>query len=474
MIMQQFGMLMRPMTDAPRPLWGSRVTAPLTAVAAELSTSVAIDRALAPYDVLASRAHLAELEGLGLIDDAAAADLDEALSTVAMAIENGTFEWRDELEDVHMHVEAALRDAVGPELAGNLQAGRSRNEEVVTDERLWLLDAARRIDASLASCIETLTRRAEEHLETILPAHTHTQPAQPMLLAHHLLAHAEGLARDRERFAAAAHRLDRSPAGSGASVGSGLAINRERVAKGIGFSAISTNSLDAVADRDYALEMVSAAAIATVHLSRIGADLVLWSTPYFGFARISDGYATGSSMLPNKRNPDIAELVRGRAARTNGALGSMLGVISGLPLGYHRDLQEMRGPMLEAIGSLELCLAAVDGMLAEVEFDSDAMRRAAESGHALATALAERLVRAGVPFRSAHWRIGELVARAEVVGCDLAELPIDELRAALPELENEPNPMPSLKEAVAAADVPGGTNPARVRAALDEIKERMR
>ncbi len=388
-------------------------------------------------------------------------------------VEAGTFTWDDALEDVHMHVEAALRESVGKELAGNLQAGRSRNEEVVTDERLWLLDAARRIDDALKACMGTLTGRAADELETVLPAHTHTQPAQPMLLAHHLLAHAEALARDRERFADAARRLDRSPAGSGASVGSGLAIDRVRVAARIGFGGITANSLDAVADRDYALEMVSAAAMTMVHLSRIGADLVLWSTPYLGFARISDGYATGSSMLPNKRNPDIAELVRGRAARVNGALTTMFGVITGLPLGYHRDLQELRGPMLDAIGSLELSLAAVDGMLAEVEFDRDRMRHAAASGHALATALAERLVRAGVPFRDAHWRVGELVAKAESAGCDLAELPIDELRARLPELGSEPNPIPTLEEAVASADLPGGTNPARVRAALDAIKERI-
>ncbi len=461
------------MTDSARPLWGSRVTAPLAAIAAEMSSSVAIDRALAPYDIAASRAHVAELAELRLIDEASSAWLDRELVGIGDAVEAETFPWTDELEDVHMHVEAALRASVGEELAGNLQAGRSRNEEVVTDERLWLLDSARRIDKALRGCMETLVQRAAEEFDAVLPAHTHTQPAQPMLLAHHLLAHAEALARDRERFAAAAARLDRSPVGSGASVGSGLAIDRERVAKRIGFSAISTNSLDAVADRDYALEMVSAAAIAMVHLSRIGADLVLWSTPYFGFARISDGYATGSSMLPNKRNPDIAELIRGRAARTNGALATMLGVITGLPLGYHRDLQELRGPMLDAITSLELCLAAVNGMLAEVTFERETMRRAATAGHALATALAERLVRNGVPFRTAHWRVGELVAIAELQGCDLSELPVDELLAALPELNDEPNPMPTLEEAVAAADVPGGTNPARVRAALDEIKERI-
>jgi len=456
-----------------RPLWGSRVSAPLADVAAELSSSVSVDQPLAPYDVAASRAHVEELHALGILDDAERARLDGALEATANEIARGTFAWDDALEDVHMHVEARLREAIGPGLAGHLQAGRSRNEEVVTDERLWLLDAARRIDAGLLASMRTLARRAEEELDTILPAHTHTQPAQPMLLAHHLLAHLEALSRDQERIAQAATRMDRSPAGSGASVGSGLPLDRERVAGRVGFGGITANSLDAVADRDYAVEMVSAAAIAMVHLSRISADLVWWSTPYLGFARVPDGFATGSSMLPNKRNPDIAELVRGRAARVTGALATMLSVIAGLPLGYHRDLQELRGPMLDAIGSLELCLSAVDGMLAGVIFDRDAMRRAAAAGHALATALAERLVRAGVPFRSAHWRVGELVARADELGCDLAELPPNTLRAALPELNDDPNPLPTLEQAVGAADVPGGTNPARVRAALEAAKERI-
>lgn len=461
------------MTSEQRPLWGSRVRRPLTPAAAEMSASISIDRPLAAHDIAASRAHVEELARLGLLTDEGRARLDEALVEVATLIESDRFDWQESREDVHMNVEAAVRETVGPELAGQLQAGRSRNEEIVTDERLWLLEAARRVDDGLLRCMRTLVRRAEEEIDTVLPAHTHTQPAQPMLLAHHLLAHLEALARDRERFAQAAARLDRSPAGSGASVGSGLPIDRQRVADRIGFGAISANSLDAVADRDYALEMTSAAAIAMVHLSRIGADLVWWTTPYLGFARMADGYATGSSMLPNKRNPDIAELVRARSARANGALAAMLGVISGLPLGYHRDLQELRAPMLDTVASLELCLAAVDGMLGEVEFNREAMRRAATAGHALATALAERLVRAGVPFRDAHWRVGELVARAEQLGCDLSELPRDELRDHLSELADESDPLPSLDEALAAADVPGGTNPQRVRAALQAAKEHL-
>ena len=456
-----------------RPLWGSRVQAPLTPVALELSSSTDVDRPLAVHDIAVTRAHLHELERHGLLEADGRAKLDEALAAVSASIEGGTFAWSEEHEDVHMNVEAAVRAAVGPELAGQLQAGRSRNEEVVTDERLWLLAAVTRLDAAVERLQRTLLIRAEEHLDTIVPAHTHTQPAQPMLLAHHLLACVEMLDRDRGRLADAARRADASPAGSGAAVGSGLPLDREAVAKRIGFSTITANSLDAVADRDYAVELTAAGATALMHLSRMAADLVSWSTPYYRFARIGDGHATGSSMLPNKRNPDIAELVRGRAARAQGDLATVIGVQAGLPIGYHRDLQETRGPMQRTVASLELCLSAMDEMLAGVTFDPESMAAAAGSGHALATALAERLLRAGVPFRDAHWRVGELVARAEAAGCDLTELPDKQLRDALPELAELDPIVPTLAEAIAAADLPGGTAPNRVRAALTAARERI-
>jgi argininosuccinate lyase len=456
-----------------RPLWGSRVRTPLTDLALELSSSTAVDLPLALYDIAASRAHVVELHELGLLTDAGRAQLDAALAAIADAIEAGTFAWSEAHEDVHMNVETAVRNAVGPELAGQLQAGRSRNEEVVTDERLWLRDAAKRLDELTGTLQRTLARRATEEMDTALPAHTHTQPAQPVLLSHHLLAHVEMLERDRGRLADAVARLDRSPAGSGAAAGSGLGIARERVAQQLGFGGITANSLDAVADRDYAVEMVAAAAMTLGHLSRLAADLVLWSTPYLRFARISDGYATGSSMLPNKRNPDIAELIRARAAVASANLAAMLGILHGLPLGYHRDLQETRKPMLDTIGSLQLCLRAMDGMISEVAFDRDAMAAAAISGHALSTALAERLTRAGVPFREAHWRVGELVSRAETRGCDLSELPEAELRELLPELADLPSLIPTLDEALGGADLPGGTAPRRVRDALHAVKERL-
>ena len=439
----------------------------------ELGGSREVDLPLAAHDVDASRVHVAELARLGLIDDAGARRLDEALETIASELEEGTFAWRPEAEDIHMNVEAAVREAVGPALAGQLQAGRSRNDEVISDERLWLRDAVTRLDSLILALERTVTARAAGEIDTILPAHTHTQPAQPVLLAHHLLAYVEMLERDRGRLADAAVRANRSPAGSAAVAGSGLALDREAIAQRLGFEAPTANSLDAISDRDYAIELVSACAIAANHLSRLAGELVLWSTPYLGFARLDDSLVSGSSMLPQKRNPDAAELVRARAARLNGTLTQLLQLTAGLPLAYHRDFQETRGPMLAAAETLDLSLRAADAMIATASFDRDAMRRAATAGHGIATALAEKLLRAGVPFRDAHHRVGGLVASAEARGLDLSQLPAAELAAALPELKDSDPIIPTLEAAVAGADVIGGTAPRRVKAALEATMQRL-
>lgn len=456
-----------------RPLWLGRSAEGPDSRALELTATIELDRPLAPHDIEASRAHLVELTRLGLIDADGQAALDGALRNAASAIAADDFEWQLEHEDVHMNVEAAMRSAVGPVLAGQLQAGRSRNEEVATDERRWLRDAVASLDRHLVTLERTLVQRAAIELETVLPAHTHTQPAQPVLLAHHLLAYVEMLERDRSRVADAAARADRSPAGSGAAVGSGLRLDRAAIARRLGFAQPTANSLDAVADRDYATELVAACAIGMGHLSRLAGELVLWSTPYLRFVRLADAFTSGSSMLPNKRNPDAAEVVRARAARTEGQLATILSLTRGLPLAYHRDLQETRAPMLDAVASWELCLRVMDGICATLTFNRDAMRAAATGGHALATALAERLLGAGVPFRDAHQRVGRLVATAEERGCDLTELPDADLRAALPELAARATLLPSLEEAIAAADVTGGTAPGRVRDALAAAAERL-
>jgi argininosuccinate lyase len=460
-------------TDHPAPLWGGRFTDPADDRALELSSSLDVDLPLARYDIDGTLAHLDELTALGLLTAEQHGTLETALNAIAEQLDAGTFVWQAEHEDIHMNIEAAVIDAVGAELGGHLQAGRSRNEEVVSDERRWLRDASVQLDRTLAALQGSLLDRAAQETDTILPAHTHTQPAQPVLLAHHLLAYVEMLQRDRGRLTDAAARADRSPAGSGAAVGSGLALDRHRLAARLGFAAPSDNSLDAVADRDYAIELVSAVAVAMGHLSRLAGELVLWSTPYVGFVRLADGYASGSSMLPNKRNPDSAELIRARAARVSADLATLLSLTSGLPLAYHRDLQETRRAMFDAVASLQLCGEVLTGVVSTLEFNRDAMRQAAARGHALATALAERLVRAGVPFRAAHQRVGRLVADAEQAGCDLAQLPDGVLREALPELAELITVMPTLEEAVAAADVHGGTAPHRVRAALQLAQERL-
>jgi argininosuccinate lyase len=453
-------------------LWDGRFEASAADAALSLSDSLDVDLPLAVHDIASSRVHVTELERLGLIDADARDRLEQALAAIGQDLADGSFPWRTEHEDIHMNVEAAVIDAVGPALGGMLQAGRSRNEEIVTDERRWLREASGDLQSALRTLSVTIVERAAGEVDTILPAHTHTQPAQPVLLAHHLLAYVEMFERDAERLTDAARRADRSPAGSGAVAGSGLALDRQRIATELGFVGVTDNSIDAIGDRDYALETVAALAILLGHLSRLAGELVLWSTPYVGFARLDDGFSSGSSMLPNKRNPDSAELVRARAARVEGDLVTILSLVRGLPLAYHRDFQETRRAMFDAVASARQCLAVMAGVVAGVSFDRERMRSAAGAGHARAALLADRLVARGVPFREAHRRVGRLVASAERDGVDLAELPDDVLTEALPELGGDVRP--TLEEAVAAADVHGGTAPTRVRAALDEARTRLR
>ena len=452
-------------------LWDGRFQSPAADAALALSQSLEIDLPLAEHDVAASRAHVAELRRLELLGQADADRLDSALVEVAQRLADGSFAWRPEHEDIHMNVEAAVIEQVGPELGGMLQAGRSRNDEIVTDERRWLASATAGIISAIHGLQSVLLTRAEGETDTILPAHTHSQPAQPVVLAHHLLAYVEMLDRDAGRLTDAAARADRSPAGSGAVAGSGLPLDRRRIAAELGFGGVTDNSIDAVSDRDYALETVAALAVLIGHLSRLAGELVLWSTPYLGFARLDDAFSSGSSMLPNKRNPDSAELVRARAARVEGDLLVLLSLLRGLPLAYHRDLQETRRAMFDAVVSARLCLEVMSGVMAGVEFDRDRMRAAAGGGHARAVILADRLVTHGVSFREAHRRVGRLVATAETSGVDLADLPADVLDEAMPELDGATTP--SLADAVAAADVHGGTAPHRVRAALSAARERL-
>ncbi len=459
--------------DPPR--WAGVATAPLSDALLLLAGTAEEDAPLAAHDVAASLVHVGELERLGLLTARDAAQARAALVDIGAELDAGTFAWRDAHEDIHMNVEATLAGRVGEAIAGQLQAGRSRNEEVVTDERRWLLATVATLDASLAALQEALLDQADLAFaaRAVLPALTHGQPAQPVLLAHQLLAWVEMLQRDRGRLADAAARADASPAGSGAVAGSGLQLDRTAIATALGFSRVTANSIDAVADRDYAAELVAACAIGAGHLSRLAGELAGWSAPSVGWVRLGDGYVSGSSMLPNKRNPDSCELVRARAARIAGDLAVILSVPRGLPLAYHRDLQETRAAMIGSTHSFGLCLQVMDGVVRSATFDHAAMRAAAEGGGLVATALAERLVAAGVPFREAHHRVGALVARAAESTSTLAELPAAILAKALPELAGRPDPVPTLDEALAAPDLPGGTAPARVGAALAVARARL-
>jgi argininosuccinate lyase len=464
-----------PPTASGAPRWAGVATTPLTDALLRLGGTAIEDAPLAAHDVAASLVHVGELERLGLLtpDDAALARA--ALGAIGAELAAGTFAWREEHEDVHMNIEAALAARAGEAIAGQLQAGRSRNEEVVTDERRWLLATVADLDAALAALQEALLDQAHRAFGAgaVIPALTHGQPAQPVLLAHQLLAWIEMLDRDRGRLADAAARADASPAGSGAVAGSGLPLDRAAIATALGFAGITANSIDAVADRDYAAELAAACAIGAGHLSRLAGELAGWSAPSVGWVRLGDGYVSGSSMLPNKRNPDSCELVRGRAARIAGNLGVILSVPRGLPLAYHRDLQETRAAMLDAAGSYQLCLQVMEGVVRTAEFDHAAMRAAADGGHLAATALAERLVAAGVPFRQAHHRVGALVGQATSSGTSLAELSPEVLADALPELAGRVQPIPTLEDALAAPDLPGGTAPARVAAALAAVRKRL-
>jgi argininosuccinate lyase len=401
-------------------------------------------------------------------------------------VEEGSLAWDPALEDVHMNLEEALRDRVGP-IAGRLHTGRSRNDQVATDLRLWLRRTIDGLDAAVLEMERALVRLAERDGDAIMPGSTHIQPAQPILFAHHLLAYVEMLERDRGRLADCRRRANVSPLGSGALAGAGYLLDREATAAELGFDGVTANSLDAVSDRDFVAEALAAFALAMVHLSRLAEEITWWSNPRFGFVRAADSFSTGSSMLPNKKNPDPAELVRGRAARVIGSLTGILALLKGLPLGYQRDLQEDKPPLFEAAATLEASLVVMAGMVETLTVDRERMRAAAGEGYTTATAVADALVRRGVPFRAAHHVVGTLVAEAERAGVGLGALDDATIAAALATsddsvaltilgdstLPGELRSAAALEGALASCDVLGGTAPRRVAAALAAAKARL-
>ena len=455
-------------------LWGGRFTSGPSDALKALSRSTHFDFALAPYDLAGSRAHAEALADRGLLTPDDLAALLAALDVVAARVEDGSLVPGDDDEDVHAVLEQALLQEAGPELGGRLRAGRSRNDQIATIIRLHLRDHAHAIGLGLVDLIDALASQADDTFGAILPGRTHLQHAQPVLLAHHLLAHAWPLVRDLDRLGDWARRADQSPYGSGALAGSSLGLDDALVARRLGFSGPVENSMDGVAARDVVAEFAFVAAMIGVDLSRLAEDVVLWTTRDVGFARLDDAWSTGSSIMPQKKNPDIAELARGKAGRLIGDLTGLLATLKGLPLAYNRDLQEDKEPVFDQVSTLETLLPAVTGLVATLRFDRERMAASAPEGYALATDVAEWLVKQGVPFREAHEITGALVSAAEARGVGLDALSDDELRAVSPRLEPEVRGVLTVEGSVASRTGVSGTAPERVREQLAALTERVR
>jgi argininosuccinate lyase len=449
-----------------RPLWAGRFASGPAPEAHALGRSLGFDVRLAPHDVAAGRAHVATLRAAGLLGDDEAERLTRALEEVGREIAEGTFSFAAADEDVHSAIERGVTERLG-DLGARLHAGRSRNDLVATDVRLWMLEAAERIDRLAAGLAGALVERAREHAATLMPGTTHGRSAQPVTLGHHLLAHAWALVRDRERRAQWATRSSASPLGAGALATSTLGLDPAVAAAELGLDRPFENSIDVVADRDAALEFLAWAGICSVHAARLGADLVRWTDPALGWAELDEAFATGSSMMPQKRNPDPAELARGKAARVTTAYARLAAVLAPLPLGYHRDLQEDKEPVFDAADTLELVLPALTGAVATLRFDEAVMRAALEDGGVYATDLAEALVLEGVPFREAHRRTGELLRRVEQEGRTLRDLDDAEWKAFG---VGDGGLLLDPERAVAARSGPGGPSTGSVLAQADAIE----
>jgi argininosuccinate lyase len=447
-------------------MWGGRFAEGPAAVMREINASLPFDRRLWRQDIAGSMAHVAMLGMRGIVSPKDAAAIGEGLERVSDEYEQGGVPDDLALEDIHMATESRLAALIGP-VAGRLHTARSRNDQVATDFRLWVRDAIDAVDEGLASLQRALVTRADEHADSVMPGFTHLQSAQPVTLGHHLLAYYEMIRRDRSRFRDARARMNECPLGSAALAGTGFPIDRVATAHALGFDRPTANSLDAVSDRDFALDYLSAAAQCALHLSRLAEEIVLWASQPFGFVALSDQWSTGSSIMPQKRNPDAAELVRGHAGRITGCLVSLMMTMKGLPLAYSKDMQDDKPPVFEAHDLLALSIAAMTGMVETLHFRTDRMRAAAEAGFATATDLADRLVRvAGVPFREAHHVTGAVVKAAEAKGCTLAELSLEELRAIDPRVDADARAALSIDASVAARTSEGGTAPTRVREAI--------
>ena len=454
-------------------MWGGRFGSDPDPLMEEINASIDVDRHLYRQDIAASKAHAAMLAKTGIITAQDAKRIAHGLDTILSEIEAGKFKFQRALEDIHMNVESRLGELVGP-AAGRLHTARSRNDQVATDFRLFVRDAIDGIDAALTAYQRALAEKALEHAATVMPGFTHLQTAQPVTFGHHLLAYVEMAARDRGRFADARTRLNESPLGAAALAGTSFPIDRSMTAKALGFSRPTANSLDAVADRDFVLEALSACAITAVHLSRFAEEIVLWSSPLVGLVQLSDKFTTGSSIMPQKRNPDAAELVRARAGRIVGALTALLIVMKGLPLAYQKDMQEDKEGAIDALGTLLLSINAMTGMVRDMKPDVERMRQAAGEGFATATDLADWLTRTlKLPFREAHHVTGQIVAKAAASGVSLEKLPLAAMQAIEPRITKAVFGVLSVDASVKSRKVYGGTAPNNVRAQANRWLKRL-
>lgn len=461
------------MTDDANSMWGGRFAAGPDAIMEAINASIGFDQRMAAQDIAGSRAHAAMLAAVGVITDSDAEAIREGLLTVLSEIETGTFAFKTSLEDIHMNVESRLKELIG-EPAGRLHTGRSRNDQVALDFRLWVRDQCDDTIGALGVLQSALVGQAEAGADWVMPGFTHLQVAQPVTWGHHMMAYVEMLARDVGRFSDARARMNESPLGAAALAGTSFPIDRDMTARALGFDRPSANSLDAVADRDFALEYLSSASICAMHLSRLAEELVIWSSAQFRFVQMSDRFSTGSSIMPQKKNPDAAELVRAKIGRILGATVGLFTVMKGLPLTYSKDMQEDKEQVFDAADNLMLALAAMEGMVRDMTANPEALRAAAASGFSTATDLADWLVReAGLPFRDAHHVTGSLVALAESEGKDLAELSLNQMKSAHESITDAVFEVLGVDNSVKSRTSYGGTAPDQVRAQVALWKERL-
>ena len=455
-------------------LWGGRFARGPAEIMERINASIDFDRRLYRQDIAGSRAHCSMLISTGIVGAEDGHAILNSLDQIEAEIAAGTFAFSPALEDIHMHVEARLGELIG-EAAGRLHTARSRNDQIATDFRLWLKAEIEELDRALAALLEALLARAEEYADWVMPGFTHLQAAQPVTFGHHLMAYVEMVERDRGRFADCSVRMDESPLGAAALAGTSFPIDREQTAKELGFARPMRNSLDAVSARDFALEYLAAAAILSAHLSRLAEEIVLWTSVQFSFVTLSDAFTTGSSIMPQKRNPDAAELVRGKTGRVIGSLNALLVTMKGLPLTYSKDMQEDKEPVFEAADTLALTVPAMTGMIADLSANRTIMEAAASAGYATATDLADWLVRVlGLPFRRAHHVSGELVAKASEQGVALCDLPLAEMQAVEAGITADVLEVLSAEKSAASRTSHGGAAPLRVREAIAAARERLK